>query len=95
MMNSNEMRNNDLKNSVRLSTQTAQQDSTISHPACQSLDRKKLILLSSVCTFAYAGASFGWGPMQLMLENQGVYRSLCPLDDSETCPEQAARLLNL
>jgi len=68
------------------------------HPACANSDRRILLSLSAFCTFFFAGASFGWGPMQLMLENQGIYHSLCSADygyGNTTCPEQAARLLNM
>jgi len=61
-------------------------------------DRRMLVYLSAFCTFFFAGASFGWGPMQLMLENQGIYHSLCSADYGDgdtTCPDQAARLLNM
>ena len=65
------------------------------YTACENSDRRMFLYLSAFCTFI-AGASFGWGPMQLMLENHGIYHSLCSADYGDTiCPDQAARLLNM
>lgn len=84
-------------------------------PCCQKLNpfrhpRNFLFVLTCVYVFWYAGAFFGYGPMQLMLERQGAFSSLCDdadLPDDEqvattgtgttttTCPEQNAMLLNV
>ena len=84
-------------------------------PCCQKLNpfrhpRNFLFVLTCVYVFWYAGAFFGYGPMQLMLERQGAFSSLCddadlPDDDqvantgtgttTTTCPEQNAMLLNV
>ena len=81
-------------------------------PCCQKLSpfrrpRTYLFVLTCVYVFWYAGAFFGYGPMQLMLERQGAFSYLC--DDADqpeetdgatttsttTCPEQNAMLLNV
>jgi len=61
------------------------------------MDRKMLLLFSAMYTFLLGGAAFGWGPMQLMLEESGSYHSLCANadDDAQVCPAQKARLLNM
>ena len=84
-------------------------------PCCQKLNpfrhpRNFLFALTCVYVFWYAGAFFGYGPMQLMLERQGAFSSLCddadlPDDDqvantgtgttTTTCSEQNAMLLNV
>ena len=82
-------------------------------PCCQKLSpfrrpRTYLFVLTCVYVFWYAGAFFGYGPMQLMLERQGAFSYLCddadlPLEETDgetttsttTCPEQNAMLLNV
>lgn len=82
-------------------------------PCCQKLNpfqrpRTYLFVLTCVYVFWYAGAFFGYGPMQLMLERWGAFSYLCddadlPLEDTDaattpttrTCPEQNAMLLNV
>lgn len=48
-------------------------------------------LTSSLCACAQV---FGWAPLQLMLEEEGIYGNLCP-GGVGPCPAQAARLRNV
>ena len=69
--------------------------------------RTRLALLSvtGLCVFLYAGAFFGWGPMQLMLEAGGAFSGRCgegggdgdgaSSSSSSSCPAQTAALLNV
>jgi len=67
------------------------------------VEHKWLLIFSSVYIFTFAGAMWGWGPMQLLLEENGAFHSLCQqggeeVDDTSknphnVCPEQAARLI--
>ncbi len=54
---------------------------------------------SALYILLFGGAFWGWGPMQLMLQEHGSYRSLCDNGDNTTsaepCPAQSARLLNV
>ena len=53
--------------------------------------------------YKFPGAMWGFGPMQLLLEEHGAFHSLCPSDydaadydpdnPHNVCPEQAARLI--
>lgn len=68
---------------------------------------KRRLLLLSTCTYItfYTGAFYGWGPMQLMLEDSGAFSSHCSNNDSTSnteeqlqlspCPEQTSMLLNV
>jgi hypothetical protein len=60
-------------------------------------ERRKyvLVVLTAVYTTFYAGAFFGYGPMQLMLEENGSFASQCDSEDSVPCPDQTSRLLNI
>ena len=60
-------------------------------PCCQKINplrrpRAYLFALTCVYVFWYAGAFFGYGPMQLMLERRGAFSYLC--DDADL-PEGA------
>jgi hypothetical protein len=55
---------------------------------------KWLFIFSALYTFFFAGAVWGWGPMQLILEVNGSYHSLCE-DGEAVCPQQTARLLTM
>ena len=65
--------------------------------------RTRLALLSvtGLCVFLYAGAFFGWGPIQLMLEAGGAFSGRCGEGGgdgdgaSSSCPAQTAALLNV
>jgi hypothetical protein len=60
-----------------------------------------LLVFSLLYIPLFAGAFFGFGPMQIMLEESGAYASLCvdDTDDStptgEVCPAQTAQLLTM
>ena len=63
-----------------------------------------LMLFSALYTFLFAGGLWGWGPMQLMLEENGSFHYLCDdeqndIDNNEmgnnVCPRQTARLLTV
>jgi hypothetical protein len=43
-------------------------------------------------TFLFGGGFYGWGPMQLMLEENGSHSSKCSSDSDDVCPEQTASL---
>ena len=68
-----------------------------------SVEHKWLLFFSSIYIFTFAGAMWGFGPMQLLLEEHGAFHSLCPTDydasdydpdnPHNVCPEQAARLI--
>ena len=60
-----------------------------------------LVIFSALYIFLFAGAMWGWGPMQLMLERNGSFHYLCKEETTSTemeyevCPEQTARLLSV
>lgn len=68
-------------------------------PAPKSLQRARIRLFVFMCfaALAFGGATFGWGPMQIILEENGNYGHLCAGDDSgagtTSCPEQRSALL--
>ena len=60
--------------------------------------RNCLLLFASLYTFFFSGAYFGWGPMQLLLEENGSCASKCTLDEQEKgeiCPSQSAALVRI
>ena len=48
-----------------------------------------LIALALTCTSLYSGVIFGWAPLQLILEEDGVYSSDC--EEGEECTSQQKR----
>jgi MFS transporter, LAT3 family, solute carrier family 43, member 3 len=48
-----------------------------------------LIILALACTTLYSGIIFGWAPLQLILEEDGVYSSDC--EKEEECTSQQKR----
>jgi MFS family permease len=57
-----------------------------------------LFIFSSLATLLYVGAVFGWGPMQLLLENNGAFSWKCTdaeQENDEVCPEQTSALLRV
>ena len=62
-----------------------------------SKGRRWLLIFAIPSTFLYAGAYYGWGPMQLVLEQNGIFHSKCgedvPLD--QVCDAQTSALLNV
>jgi hypothetical protein len=62
--------------------------------------RTKLIFFASCSIFLFAGSFYGWGPMQLLLEDNGNFGAECSNEvknsdiNEAVCPEQTAALLN-
>jgi MFS family permease len=54
-----------------------------------------LIVFSALYTTFFAGAFFGWGPMQLMLEDDGAFTSKCEDEEKLPCDAQSLSLLNV
>lgn len=50
----------------------------------QSRQRLGLLVVSILYTFLYIGAFFGWGQMQLLLEENGAFHSKCDNDNTAT-----------
>jgi hypothetical protein len=61
----------------------------------QHRHRVVLVVLTAINTTFLTGAFFGWGPMQLMLEENGAFASLCQGGQETPCSDQTARLLNV
>lgn len=67
--------------------------------------RKFLVGFSALTTFLYVGASLGWGPMQLILEQNDHYQDKCETfgteengnddEEDEICAAQSQALLNI
>lgn len=55
--------------------------------------RHGLVATAFLYTLLYVGAFFGWGPMQLLLEENKNFSDKCPTD--EICPAQTRSLLNV
>jgi hypothetical protein len=68
---------------------------------CLSRRQQKagLLVFSLLYIPLFAGAFFGFGPMQIMLEESGAFSSLCDTTNSttegEVCPAQTAQLLTM
>mmetsp|Transcript_24579 Transcript_24579/g.49646 ORF Transcript_24579/g.49646 Transcript_24579/m.49646 type:complete len:552 (+) Transcript_24579:75-1730(+) len=61
-------------------------------------NRLRQVLLGTTCLyiFFYTGAFYGWGPMQLMLEDSGHFSSQCAGGEEDLpCPKQSSILLNV
>ena len=60
--------------------------------------RYSLLIFAFLYTFFFSGAFFGWGPMQLLLEENGSYSSECTEEEQENeeiCPSQSASLVRV
>jgi MFS family permease len=72
--------------------------------------RRWLFGFSAIYTFLYVGSFFGWGPMQLLLEENGSFSWKCPATSADSvsssvtssgentsvvCPEQTYALLRI
>ena len=60
--------------------------------------RYYLLVFAFLCIFFFSGAFFGWGPMQLLLEENGSYSSKCTDEEQtnqEICPSQSAALVRI
>ena len=68
-------------------------------PCCSSSPKKAGLLVFSLLYIPlFAGAFFGFGPMQIMLEETGAFASVCPestTTEDKVCPDQTARLLTM
>ena len=57
-----------------------------------------LLVFAFLYTFFFSGAFFGWGPMQLLLEENGSFSSKCTEEEQrneEVCPSQSAALVRI
>jgi MFS family permease len=54
-----------------------------------------LVVFTALYTTFFAGAFFGWGPMQLMLEEDGAFTFKCADDEELPCDAQTLSLLNV
>ena len=57
-----------------------------------------LLVFAYLYTFFFSGAFFGWGPMQLLLEENGSFASKCTVEQQqrgEVCPSQSAALVRI
>jgi hypothetical protein len=50
-----------------------------------------LVLIGALEAVLTSGVVFGWAPMQLMLQREGIYAASCP-GGKAPCPEQAVQL---
>lgn len=72
-----------------------QQDSVSKEKDGSALARYALCLFSSLYTFAFVGALFGWGPMQRMLEGSGAFSYMCPSSSTVACSVQSQTIVNI
>eukprot|EP00977_Amphora_coffeiformis_P001696 scaffold336_cov196-Amphora_coffeaeformis.AAC.1 len=64
----------------------------------EQTNRWLLVLFQSLATVFLIGATLGWGPMQLLLEENGNYASECTAEERQVgliCEDQTARLLTI
>jgi len=54
-----------------------------------------VVLLALLANFLFSGIIFGWASLQLLFEEDGVYRGLCPAGTSPRCASRIARLVLL
>jgi MFS family permease len=69
-----------------------------SNEIVEARHRYGLVVFAMLYTFLVFGAFFGWGPMQLLLEENGSFSSKCTeqeQEDEEICPEQSSTLVNI
>lgn len=59
----------------------------------EARNRWMLVFFSALYVTFIAGAFFGYGPLQLMLEAQGLFEDECQEGEETPCPEQTSRLL--
>ena len=59
----------------------------------EARNRWMLVFFSALYVTFIAGAFFGYGPLQLMLEDQGLFEDECQEGEETPCPEQTSRLL--
>lgn len=49
-----------------------------------------LVIVAAIESVLTSGIVFGWAPLQLLLQEEGIYGDSCP--DGPPCEEQAVRL---
>lgn len=81
-------------------TPTPKTKSTPNDNRKEHFQRVGLVVTSAIYTVLFVGTIFGWGPMQLMLEREGVFHRQCLIgdvsyNDDSICPAQTASLLRL
>lgn len=70
-------------------------------PQLERIQRRRryfLVLFAFLYTFFFSGAFFGWGPMQLLLEESGAFSSKCTPEEKEArivCSSQSATLVRI
>ncbi|KAL3826467.1 hypothetical protein ACHAXA_011276 [Cyclostephanos tholiformis] len=57
--------------------------------------RMALVVIIGIMTVFWTGAFFGWGPMQLLLEEDGAFGGKCNENEPLPCPAQTTSLLNV
>jgi hypothetical protein len=65
--------------------------------SCQRDHRRRvaLVVITGIMTVFWTGAFFGWGPMQLLLEEDGAFAEDCTENEPLPCPAQTTKLLNV
>lgn len=53
-----------------------------------------IVCLGLVSTFLFSGLIFGWAPLQVLLEEDGVYRSRCSIEQP-LCTDRSSRMVFL
>jgi len=61
----------------------------------ESRNRWLLVFFTALFVVLYSGAFFGYGPMQLMLEDQGAFDEQCQVNEEAPCLIQTSRLLQV
>lgn len=72
-------------------------------PTLQSVDLVEVgglnawcvVVLNLVLLFLFSGTIFGWAPLQLLLEDEGIYGDMCSATEASTCESRADRFLFL
>jgi hypothetical protein len=57
--------------------------------------RMVLVVITAIMTLFWTGAFLGWGPMQLLLEEDGAFEDQCLEKEPQPCPAQTTKLLNV
>lgn len=60
-----------------------------------SAARLGLLAMATCYTFLFVGAIFGWGPMEVMLEEAGAFASQCAPDEPLPCAKQTETIINI
>jgi len=51
-----------------------------------------IITLAILVSLLTSGVIFGWPPLLLVLQSEGIYADSCPVDEPDRCPEQIEKL---